>query len=229
MFTKPATLLLIVLLLSGQGYAQDELNAKATYQRGWGYYNGIGTPKDLTKAAKWYRKAAELGESRAQFNLGRMYAEGNGVPQDKKEAEKWFLKADKQGHLHAKRALDKLHTPDEERSNRQPQWSSSAKPPSYKTKRDNNRHRNTSSTKTSRSQQSSATISQCNGLSTVNFSNGSSLKANFRDCKIMDGYCEYTSREISLEGPCKATARTLTIQSKDGDFQLDIGYFKETR
>ena len=46
---------------------------------------------------KWYRKAAEQGNAKAQYNLGMMYYAGQGVPQDHAEAAKWFLKAAEQG------------------------------------------------------------------------------------------------------------------------------------
>ncbi|MCY2935316.1 MAG: tetratricopeptide repeat protein, partial [Planctomycetota bacterium] len=51
--------------------------------------------------AKWYRKAAEQGDSMAQFNLGLMYYNGRGVPQDNTEAAKWYRKAAEQGHANA--------------------------------------------------------------------------------------------------------------------------------
>jgi TPR repeat protein len=38
-----------------------------------------GVKQDAAEAVKWYRKAAEQGYARAQFNLGLMYAEGKGV------------------------------------------------------------------------------------------------------------------------------------------------------
>jgi hypothetical protein len=46
---------------------------------------------------KWCRKAADQGNSRAQFNVGQMYEWGNGVPQDFAEAVKWYRKAAEQG------------------------------------------------------------------------------------------------------------------------------------
>ncbi len=38
----------------------------------------------------WYRKAAEQGYAKAQYNLGIMYGNGRGVPQDSAEAHMWF-------------------------------------------------------------------------------------------------------------------------------------------
>ena len=37
----------------------------------------------------WYRKAAEQGNSVAQYNLGSRYFKGEGVPQDYVESHKW--------------------------------------------------------------------------------------------------------------------------------------------
>jgi TPR repeat protein len=50
---------------------------------------------------KWYRKAAEQGQPRAQFNLGISFANGLGVAQDYDEAFKWYRKAAEQGYPEA--------------------------------------------------------------------------------------------------------------------------------
>ena len=46
---------------------------KAAYNLGEKYYFGQGVPQDYTKAAEWYRKAAEQGNAEAQAKLGYMY------------------------------------------------------------------------------------------------------------------------------------------------------------
>ncbi|WP_246648815.1 tetratricopeptide repeat protein [Bradyrhizobium canariense] len=38
----------------------------------------------------WYRRAAEQGDTRAQYSLGLLYDRGFGVPQDIVEASKWL-------------------------------------------------------------------------------------------------------------------------------------------
>ncbi len=38
------------------------------------------------EAVRWYGRAAEQGNTSAQFNLGLMYGKGQGVPQDYVEA-----------------------------------------------------------------------------------------------------------------------------------------------
>ena len=45
---------------------------------------------------KWYRKAAEQGDAKAQFNLALRYYKGEGVTQDYAEAAKWYRKAAEQ-------------------------------------------------------------------------------------------------------------------------------------
>jgi uncharacterized protein len=45
------------------------------------------------EAAKWYKLAAEQGNSIAQADLGDAYYEGKGVPQNYKEAVKWWEKS----------------------------------------------------------------------------------------------------------------------------------------
>ncbi|MBF0460390.1 MAG: SEL1-like repeat protein [Magnetococcales bacterium] len=105
----------LMLTLSGQGYAQDDIGAirKAAEQGvagaqnnlGWMYTNGRGVPQDDKEAVNWYRKAAEQGVAEAQYNLGKSYAQGEGVPQDYKEAVKWFRMAAEQGNAEGQHGL----------------------------------------------------------------------------------------------------------------------------
>jgi TPR repeat protein len=64
------------------------------------YANGEGVPKNYTEAAKWYRKAAELGYPEAQYSLGLMYANGEGVPKDFAVAYMWANLASVRGVRH---------------------------------------------------------------------------------------------------------------------------------
>ena len=61
------------------------------------YYIGKGTIIDYQKAAEWFKKAAEQGMLRAQYNLAECYYEGVGVPCDKQKAVEWWTKAAGQG------------------------------------------------------------------------------------------------------------------------------------
>ena len=47
-------------------------------------------PEDDVEGVKWFRKAAEQGHVKAQYNLGTMYVEGHGVPDNDVEAYAWF-------------------------------------------------------------------------------------------------------------------------------------------
>ena len=55
--------------------------------------------RDSTDAATWYRKAADLGFSKAQFNLGLKYANGQGVMQDYVQAHMWVALAAPRANL----------------------------------------------------------------------------------------------------------------------------------
>jgi TPR repeat protein len=57
-----------------------------------------GITRDYAEAVKWYRKAAESGNSDGEVNLGRMYGFGLGVQNDFGEALKWFRKAAEAGN-----------------------------------------------------------------------------------------------------------------------------------
>ena len=57
------------------------------------YEKGRGVRKDYVQAVQWYRKAAEQGNAKAQYNLGLMYANGKGARQNPVIAKEWFGKA----------------------------------------------------------------------------------------------------------------------------------------
>ena len=45
------------------------------------YDKGHGVDEDNVEAVKWYRKAADQGDAKAQYSLSGMYIEGRGVRQ----------------------------------------------------------------------------------------------------------------------------------------------------
>ena len=79
--------------------------AGAQYNKGLMYYKGDGAPQDYTKAAEWYRKAAEQGHADAQFMLGLMYEYGRGLPKDYVQAADWYRKSAEQGNNFAQNNL----------------------------------------------------------------------------------------------------------------------------
>jgi len=63
---------------------------------GYAYANGEGVTKNLEEALKWYRMAAEKGNTSAMYNLGDAYLKGEGVTKNLEEAVKWYrMAADK--------------------------------------------------------------------------------------------------------------------------------------
>lgn len=73
------------------------------------YANGDGVPIDYKEAASWYRRAAEQGIAKAQYNSGVMYENGWGVPQDYKEAVKWYRRSAEQGNARAQNNLGYMY------------------------------------------------------------------------------------------------------------------------
>lgn len=84
--------------------AADAGSIDAQNHLGWMYEQNRGisgsglTPQQaLTKAAEWYRRAAEQAHADAQCNLANLYTLGRGVPQDYALALEWTQKAAAQG------------------------------------------------------------------------------------------------------------------------------------
>ena len=65
------------------------------------YSQGLGLPKDFTKAAEWYLKAARQGDAKAQYHLGTLYYNGAGVKKNVTKAINWFLKSAEAGEKRA--------------------------------------------------------------------------------------------------------------------------------
>jgi TPR repeat protein len=61
------------------------------------YYTGREVPKNFGESMIWYRKAAELGNTRAQLTLGLIYWDNPLFPEGNSEAAKWFRMAADQG------------------------------------------------------------------------------------------------------------------------------------
>ena len=79
------TLLLVAAMLSVSAMALDprqnlqlasQNNAEAQFNLGVMYYKGDGMPQDHSKAAEWFKKAADQGHTKSQNNLEAMYSNG---------------------------------------------------------------------------------------------------------------------------------------------------------
>jgi len=67
----------------------------------------LGLPRSYTQAALWYRRAAEQGSARAQFQLGHLYDVGLGVEHDYTQYRYWTRMAAEQGHEDAIREVNR--------------------------------------------------------------------------------------------------------------------------
>lgn len=83
----PGTQILIGLALQ-RGNKPDQYGLGSFFQVG---------PVDHAEAVRWFRKAAEQGNSDGEYYVGRAYDSGKGVPEDKALAVKWYRKAAENG------------------------------------------------------------------------------------------------------------------------------------
>jgi TPR repeat protein len=84
-------------------------DARAQFMMGTIYEQGLGVPKDLKTAARWYRLSAEGGNASAQYNLGVFYQFGKGVAKDPAEAVRWLRMAAEQRHGRAQNNLSTFY------------------------------------------------------------------------------------------------------------------------
>lgn len=84
-------------------------DAKARYELAVMYHRGMGVPRDLKQAARWYRMAAEQGLLKAQVQLASMYAQGEGLAVQLDKAAYWYEKAAEQGEKEAQRQLAEMY------------------------------------------------------------------------------------------------------------------------
>ena len=77
-------------------------NARAQNKLGMVYHKGTGVPKDDKEAIKWYRKAAEQGDSSAQFCLGVVFL-NNAELKDNVTSYAWTDIAAANGYANAKK------------------------------------------------------------------------------------------------------------------------------
>ena len=84
------------------GDIQMQLNWATRYQ------HGISVAQDIDRAIELYCKAAQTGDSRAQYGLGTIYAQGLAGKINEVLAAAWFKLAAAQGHVSAKANLSEL-------------------------------------------------------------------------------------------------------------------------
>ena len=96
----------VLAFTAGQGISDDDVDADYYFSRGQ-YYEG--EERNYPEAAKWYRKAADLGHAGAQSSLSALYFRGIGVAQDDTEALKLARMAADQGYAWAQANIGYLH------------------------------------------------------------------------------------------------------------------------
>ena len=69
------------------------------------YGNGYGVPQDHAESVKWYRKAAEQGDTDAQTMMGMMYTKSMGLPEEHPTAYMFFNLSAAQGDKDAEEFL----------------------------------------------------------------------------------------------------------------------------
>ena len=67
-----------------------------------------GTPDNITEAARWFRRAAEMGNARGQCRLGMYYCHSTGWSSSL-DAEKWFISAAAAGDPEAQAWLGNMY------------------------------------------------------------------------------------------------------------------------
>ena len=65
----------------------------AQHARGFMYFEGECTEKDINKSIEWFTKSAEQGLLGSATTLAMIYEEGKLVPQDLEKAQHWYKKA----------------------------------------------------------------------------------------------------------------------------------------
>jgi TPR repeat protein len=89
-------------------------NVDAQFTIGEAYLQGDGVDRSLpvgerfTKAARWFRRAAEKGHAASQYRLGTLSELGHGAPKDNAEAVRWYTLAAEAGHIKAMHNLGVL-------------------------------------------------------------------------------------------------------------------------
>jgi TPR repeat protein len=100
---SPEALFALMLMNAEKGQSQAMLNLGRLYEE------GVGVPRNFTKALEWYQTAADAGEKEAHMRLGLCYEIGMGAAADIGRAIKNFEKAAELGFAPARHKLAGLY------------------------------------------------------------------------------------------------------------------------
>jgi TPR repeat protein len=79
--------------------------AKSNFSKGLSAYE----QHDYATAIAWIKKAAEQGNSEAQYQLGHLYRQGKGTTKNIEESFKWIKKSAEQGYIKAQYNLGLMY------------------------------------------------------------------------------------------------------------------------
>jgi TPR repeat protein len=91
-------------------------DAEAQYDLAYLYYKADSDPtingvvQSDKFAAQWYRKAAQQGHGRAQYNMAVLHLHGQGVERDPVESYAWLLQSSSSGHEASQELIDELNS-----------------------------------------------------------------------------------------------------------------------
>ncbi|WP_170936973.1 MULTISPECIES: SEL1-like repeat protein [Rhodomicrobium] len=83
------------------GDANAQFSVGQTYLEGSDADQAMPVDERLSKAARWFRRAAENGHAPSQYRLAILYEKGRGAPKSLAEAARWYGLAAEQGHVEA--------------------------------------------------------------------------------------------------------------------------------
>jgi Sel1 repeat len=86
-------------------------DAAAQVELGILYYEGLADSRrpDYAEALKWFQRAADQHNAKAEDRIGLMYYSGKGVPLDYPEAAHWYQLAAQGGNYHARLQLSDMY------------------------------------------------------------------------------------------------------------------------
>ena len=79
------------------------------YRIGKLYALGHGVEQDFSAAARWYEKAAKLGNANAEYRLGKLFLYGEGMAQDQARAIAYLTSAAEHGNVYAAQLLQRFY------------------------------------------------------------------------------------------------------------------------
>lgn len=89
-------------------FADDKLY----YRLGHMNLTGKGRPVDIPQAARYFEKAAKLGNADAEYQLGKLFLHGKEVAQDQARAIAYLTSAAEHGHAYAAQLLQRFYEKD---------------------------------------------------------------------------------------------------------------------